>query len=102
MNKLVIGIFISALLLAGCESTKPGSPTTMTTGTGSTNDLDDLVGARAGQAEEALVNKGYVLARTEGLTAFWWNEATQACARIVTNDGRYESIDTTSRTDCGK
>jgi hypothetical protein len=102
MKKLVLGTFISVLLLGGCESTKPGSPTTMTTGAASANDLADLVGARAGQAEEALVNKGYVLARAEGLTAFWWNETSQACARIVTNEGRYESIDTASRTDCGK
>jgi outer membrane lipoprotein SlyB len=102
MKNILIATFVSALLLSGCESTNTGSPTTMTTGAGSANDLADFVGARAGQAEGGLVNKGYVLARTEGLTAYWWNENTQACIRIVTNQGRFESVDTASRSDCGK
>jgi hypothetical protein len=102
MKNILLATFIPALLLSGCESTNTGSPTTMAPGAGSANDLAEFVGAGAGQAEAGLANKGYVLARTEGLTAFWWNETTQTCARIVTNQGRYESVDTAARTDCGK
>ena len=66
------------------------------------NDLADFVGAKGGQAEMGLTNKGYELARTEGLTAFWWNAGSGACAKIVTADGRYQSIDMVSPNDCGK
>jgi hypothetical protein len=65
-------------------------------------DLADFVGAKGGQAEMGLNNKGYQLARTEGLTAFWWNAGSGSCARIVTADGRYQSIDMVSPADCGQ
>lgn len=65
-------------------------------------DLADFVGAKGGQAEMGLNNKGYQLARTEGLTAYWWNEGSGNCARIVTADGRYQSIDMVPPADCGQ
>ena len=95
-------IFVSVLVLAGCESTNTSPSAIITTGTNSIDDLADFVGARAGQAELGLSNKGYELAHTEGLTGYWWNETSSTCARIVTNDGRYESIDTAPSSDCKK
>ena len=67
---------------------------------GNTSDIADFQGARAGQAEMGLQNKGYQAARTQGLTTFWWNAATQTCARIVTSQGRYSVVETAPRGDC--
>lgn len=102
VKHISIVISVSVLVLTGCESTNTSSSPTTTTTTNSPSDLVDLVGAGAGQAELGLNNKGYELARTEGLTAYWWNETSQTCARIVTNEGSYESIDTASSGDCEK
>jgi hypothetical protein len=54
--------------------------------------LNDFVGARAGQAEDDLVRRGYVLRKTQGLTSYWEETATGGCVSILTNDGRYQSL----------
>jgi hypothetical protein len=54
--------------------------------------LNDFVGARAGQAEDNLVRRGYVLRKTQGLTSYWEETATGGCVSILTNDGRYQSL----------
>jgi len=54
--------------------------------------LSDFVGARAGQAEDDLVRRGYVLRKTQGLTSYWEETATGGCVSILTNDGRYQSL----------
>lgn len=64
-------------------------------------DLSGFAGARAGQAENGLRSRGYALARTEGLTAFWFNAAANDCARIVTADGRYQSVEKVPASLCG-
>lgn len=63
--------------------------------------LSDFVGARAGQAELGLQNRGYQHYRSEGLTSYWLNAATGECAEIVTADGRYTSADMVSPAECG-
>ena len=69
-------------------------------------DLDDLVGARAGQAERALQARGYAFVRTQGGAdrkwGFWWNGRTQTCVTIDTYDGRYDSITTSPAPDCSR
>ncbi len=67
---------------------------------GSSSDLSSFEGARAGQAEMGIQNLGYELVRTEGLTAYWFNRSTGACARVVTADGRYSSVDMLPSGDC--
>jgi hypothetical protein len=67
---------------------------------GSASDLSSFQGARAGQAEMGIQNLGYELIRTEGLTAYWFNRSTGACARIVTADGVYQSITMLPAQDC--
>ncbi len=67
---------------------------------GSEYDLSQFQGARAGQAEMGIQNLGYELIRTEGLTAYWFNRSTGACARIVTSDGRYSSVTMLPADDC--
>lgn len=67
---------------------------------GNSSDLSSFEGARAGQAEMGIQNLGYELVRTEGLTAYWFNRSTGACARVVTADGRYSSVDMLPSGDC--
>lgn len=100
MKHLAFAILVSAAFVTGCESTNTSPPLVPQAGTGAPADLASFVGARAGQAELGLNNLGYQLARTEGLTAFWWNGATQTCARIVTSDGRFQTIDTAAPGAC--
>ena len=59
---------------------------------GSATDITSFQGARAGQSEMGLQALGYEAVRTEGLTTYWLNRGTGACARIVTADGRYASV----------
>ena len=70
----------SALTLAACDapspSTEPGQPAV-----GSSTDLTAFEGARAGQAEMGIQSLGYELVRSEGLTSFWFNRDTGACAQ---------------------
>jgi hypothetical protein len=87
--------------VAGCAETTttrastPGQPTV-----GSSTDLTAFEGARAGQAEMGIQNLGYELVRTDGLTAYWFNRATGACAAITTSQGRYSNIDMLPAEDC--
>lgn len=66
--------------------------------------LDDLVGARAGQAEGELARRGY---RNTGASqgddrsyTYWWNADRRQCVSIATVDGRYSSITPTTAPDC--
>ena len=88
---------ISLLGLTACEDPTPsaGQPAV-----GSSSDLTSFQGARAGQAEMGIQNLGYELVRTDGLTAYWFNLETGACAEIVTSDGRYSSVTMLPPGDC--
>lgn len=66
--------------------------------------LDDLVGARAGQAEGELQRRGY---RNTGGSkgddrsyTNWWSAERRQCVVIATMDGRYASITPTLPPDC--
>ncbi len=68
--------------------------------------LDDMVGARAGQAEGELQRRGY---RNVGAEkgddrsyTYWWNEDRRQCVSIATMDGRYASVTPSTPPDCGK
>lgn len=68
--------------------------------------LEDLVGARAGQAEGELYRRGYV--NTGGSKGDdrsytnWWNASRRQCVTIATMDGRYASVTPTTPPDCAK
>ena len=84
----------AAAFLAGCVEDGYGD---MGAGVGmpsvgSSTDLSSFQGARAGQAETGIQSLGYQAIRSEGLTTYWFNRATGACARITTADGRYETV----------
>lgn len=66
--------------------------------------LDDLVGARAGQAENTVQNRGYRFVRGERGNdrsyTYWWNADRRQCVTIATMNGRYDSITPTTAPDC--
>jgi hypothetical protein len=68
--------------------------------------LEDLVGARAGQAENALRARGYDFVRAEAgddrRYAYWWSQDRRLCVVIATMDGRYSSVSPTPAPDCGR
>jgi hypothetical protein len=94
----ILAAVAAATTLTGCveESTAPAVQPSM----GSAYDLKAFEGARAGQAEMGIQNLGYEAVRSEGLTTWWFNRATGACAQIVTSDGRYSSVTMLPAEDC--
>lgn len=76
-------------------ATAPGRPAV-----GSEYDLTAFEGARAGQAEGGIRALGYEQVRSEGLTSYYFNRQTGACARITTSDGRYSSVTMLPAQDC--
>jgi hypothetical protein len=94
----VVAVVIASLPLAACmveEVEVSGAPAV-----GSASDLSAFEGARAGQAETGIRNLGYEAVRTDGLTTYWFNRSTGACARIVTANGRYQSVTMLPAEDC--
>jgi hypothetical protein len=72
----------------------------------SANDLRDLVGARAGQAEGDLESRGWVSISNhkdyDRSHTYWWNRDRKNCVRVTTSDGRYQSITDVSNADCNQ
>ena len=94
---MVTGLALGALT-ACVEDTGPS--TTGAPAVGSPTDVTSFQGARAGQAEGGLRNLGYEPIRSEGLTTWWFNRGTGACARITTADGRYSDVTMLPAEDC--
>ncbi|UWR07401.1 MULTISPECIES: hypothetical protein [Ruegeria] len=95
---LVIGA-VSASVLAGCDESG-GSVDASAPVVGSSSDLSSFEGARAGQAEMGIQSLGFELIRSEGLTSYWFNKETGACARITTSEGRYSDVAMLPSGDC--
>jgi hypothetical protein len=64
--------------------------------------MGDLIGARGSSAEDALGGRGYVLSGNNGAASMWWNEDSRSCVSMYVDDGRVQSIQTASASDCGK
>lgn len=68
------------------------------------SDIQDLVGARAAGAENALRSRGYDYLRADTgddrVWTYWWNNRTRTCVTVVTMNGRYDSITTSPVPDC--
>jgi len=66
--------------------------------------LADLVGARGGQAENALNQRGYTWVKTEksddSAYSYWTEDSTGKCVTIRTSDGSYQSIIYAPEFDC--
>ncbi len=85
-----------------------GSGSAASSGGGGVGDpvsgLQDLVGARGGQAEDTLRGRGYTWVRTEKSAdasfAYWHENENGQCIVVKTADGRYESIVYGTERDC--
>ncbi len=97
--KLIAGAAALAAL-AGCVEDSGSSSVQGTPAVGSSSDVTSFEGARAGQAEGGLMALGYEAIRSEGLTTWWFNRSTGACARITTSDGRYSDVTMLPAEDC--
>lgn len=99
--KLITGA-TALVALAACveDSGSSSAPVQGTPAVGSSTDVTSFEGARAGQAEGGLMALGYEAIRSEGLTTYWFNRATGACARITTSDGRYSDVTMLPAEDC--
>jgi hypothetical protein len=64
--------------------------------------LGDLIGARGSSAESELEARGYKFAKNLGSAALWWNDRSKTCASVAVDNGRVQSIQTASASDCGK
>jgi hypothetical protein len=68
--------------------------------------LADLVGAKAGQAENAVLERGYELRRSakqaDSSFTYWLERGTGGCVAIRTTDGRYGAIVYNSSDRCAK
>ena len=66
--------------------------------------LSDLVGAKAGQAENTVKERGYTWVKTDkqaaGIYSYWTEKGTGKCVTIRTADGRYQSIVYSPKFDC--
>lgn len=92
-------IAVLILPLAACVE-ESASVETSRPAVGNEYDLSSFEGAKAGQAEMGITNLGYELIRTQGLTQYWFNRSTGACAEITVGDGRYQSVNMLPAQDC--
>jgi hypothetical protein len=73
---------------------------------GTPPDLKDMVGWRGSAGERGIMDRGYVLAHGRlgddgnSVLTFWHNAKGDACVRVTTSDGKYQSIDAVPLTDC--
>ncbi|MEO1950793.1 MULTISPECIES: hypothetical protein [unclassified Thioclava] len=101
MKTKLIWTCAAALPLAACVETGDTSmPEQGRPAVGSEYDLSSFEGARAGQAEGGIMALGYERIRSEGLTSWYFNRSTGACARITTSDGRYSDVTMLPAEDC--
>lgn len=92
---------VATASLAGCVEYSE----TTTTGVGmpavgSAYDLTPFQGAKAGQAEMGIRSLGFEQVRYKGLTSWYFNRETGACAQITTADGRYSEVKMLPAEDC--
>jgi len=71
------------------------------------NRLSDLVGAKAGQAENELIQRGYQFVKRESTSgdsvySYWRETKTKKCITIQTQQGRYASFVYALPDSCGK
>ncbi len=81
-------------IVAGCQSAEPdiAAPLPGVAPAPQPSGVSDLAGVRGSSGESELMRRGYTLASTRGLTAYWWNAGAGLCVEVVTGDGRYQSV----------
>jgi len=97
MTKITLVLASALVTLAACVE---DTGTTGTPAVGSAYDLSSFEGARAGDGEMGIRALGYEQIRYTGLTSWWFNRDTGACARITTSQGRYSEVTMLPAEDC--
>lgn len=92
---------------ASASPSTPSVPSTTSDGQGETvPGLSDLVGAKGGQAENAVIERGYELRggtkQADSSFTYWLERGTGNCVAIRTTDGRYGAIVYTADQDCNR
>lgn len=68
--------------------------------------LQDLVGVRGSSGETQLEMRGYTHIETHADSdrkhSYWWNGDGKKCVHVVTWDGKYQSIEDASKSDCNQ
>ncbi|MGD9653458.1 MAG: hypothetical protein AB7V12_13930 [Candidatus Dadabacteria bacterium] len=95
ITALVLGLMLSGIFGVSALAQSAGDPVPS---------LSDLVGAKAGQAEGQVTDRGYTLVKTDksGMSSYsyWTEKGTNNCVTIRTEDGRYQSIVYATKLDC--
>ena len=100
-------VFSSDIEAYQASTTRPTPPTTTTATPGDpVPGLNDLVGARAGQAEQTVIQRGYELRNSrqvaDSSVTYWMERGTGNCVAIRTTEGRYGAIVYTVDRDCNR
>lgn len=108
VGTVIAGVAIGALiggLLGGHHNSSSSNQTNAQIGAPVTN-LKDFVGARAGQAESGLRQKGYEYRRgtqeADSAISYWLESRTKSCVAIRTTDGRYAAIVYAEKSSCDR
>lgn len=97
-----------ALGLVACGSPPPAAttpvaaPVVAPAPAAAAPDFASMRGARAGQAEMGMERMGFTNVRQRGLTAYWLHAASNTCVRVVTSQGRYQTVDQVAPANCGR
>lgn len=100
LSRLPVALATLAALTACVEVEDTSTPEPGRPSVGSEYDLSEFEGARAGGGEMGVRALGYEPIRSEGLTTWWFNRETGACARITTSQGRYSDVTMLPAEDC--
>jgi hypothetical protein len=100
-------VFSSDIEPYQAATTRPTFPATTTANPGDpVPGLNDLVGARAGQAERTVIQRGYELRNSrqvaDSSVTYWMERGTGSCVAIRTTEGRYGAIVYTADRDCNR
>jgi hypothetical protein len=89
-------ILLTAMVICMGMTSSYGVQSVYAQGSKTVNSLSDLVGAKAGQAENVVEQRGYTWIKTDksgGSSYSYWTESgSDRCVTIRTTNGRYESI----------
>ncbi|MFB2836103.1 hypothetical protein [Floridanema evergladense] len=112
-GEVVAGVAVGALIV-GLLSGKHGSSSSNSNNSNTTQarvgasvpNLEDLVGARAGQAENTVRDRGYVWVKAtqqaDSAYSNWRERRTGNCVAIRTTNGRYAAIVYAPKADCDR
>jgi hypothetical protein len=100
-------VFSSDIEAYQAATTRPTTPSNTTGQLGApVPGLEDLVGARAGQAEQTVTQRGYEWRNSKQVAdssfTYWMEKGTGNCVAIRTTDGRYGAIVYTADQDCNR